>query len=74
LGHPKEASSDLAQASEIARREDAGYKTLQVAIALAQAEMALRERQFQEAIANSSRAPRACRPAEYLGKRTWKVF
>ena len=56
LGHPKEASSDLAQASEIARREDAGYKTLQVAIALAQAEMALRERQFQEAIANSSRA------------------
>jgi serine/threonine protein kinase/Tfp pilus assembly protein PilF len=56
LGHQKEASSDLAQASEIARREDAGYKTLQVAVDLALAEMALRERQFHEAIANSNRA------------------
>jgi serine/threonine protein kinase/Tfp pilus assembly protein PilF len=56
LGHQKEASSDLAQASEIAKREDAGYKTLQVAIELAQAEMALRERKFNDAIANSGRA------------------
>ena len=56
LGHPKEASSDLAQASAIAVRDDAGYKSLQVAIELAQAEMALRERQFHEAIAISNQA------------------
>ena len=56
LGHQKEASGDIAQASEIAKKDDASYKTLQVAIELAQAEMALSERKFSEVIASIDRA------------------
>src|SRR3989440_2096794 len=56
LGHEKEAGSDMAQASEIAKKDQAGYKTLQVAIELAQAEMALSERKFSEVIASADRA------------------
>jgi len=56
LGNQKEASSDMAQASEIAKKDDASYKTLQVAIELAQAEMALSERKFSEVIASADRA------------------
>jgi serine/threonine protein kinase/Tfp pilus assembly protein PilF len=56
LGHQKEASSDIAQASEIAKKDDASYKTLQVAIELDQAEMALSERKFSEVIASADRA------------------
>src|SRR5439155_613654 len=56
LGHQKEASSDMAQASEIAKKDDASYKTLQVAIELAQAEMALSERKFSDVIASADRA------------------
>src|SRR5947207_3985366 len=56
LGHQKEAGSDLAQASEIAKKDDASYKTLQVAIELDQAEMALSERKFSDAIASADRA------------------
>src|SRR5438132_6239011 len=56
LGHQKEASVDIAQASEIAKKDDASYKTLQVAIELAQAEMALSERNSRDAIAGADRA------------------
>ena len=56
LAHQKEANSDIAQASEIAKKDDAGYKTLQVAIELAQAETALKERRFGEVIADADRA------------------
>jgi serine/threonine protein kinase/tetratricopeptide (TPR) repeat protein len=56
LGHQKEASSDMAEASEIAKKDDAGYKTLQVALELAQAEMALSERKFSDVIASADRA------------------
>src|SRR5947208_8925201 len=56
LGHQKEASSDIAQAYEIAKKDDASYKTLQVAIELTQAEMALSERNFREAMAGADRA------------------
>ena len=56
LGHQKEASSDLAQAAEIAKKDDASYKTLQVAIALSQAEMRLAEHQYREAIASIDNA------------------
>src|SRR5437588_1052753 len=56
LGHQKEASSDMAQASEIAKKDDASYKTLQVAIELAQAEIALSERKFSDVIASADRA------------------
>jgi serine/threonine protein kinase/Tfp pilus assembly protein PilF len=56
LGHQKEANGDIAQASEIAKKDDASYKTLQVAIELAQAEMALSERKFSEVIASIDRA------------------
>jgi tetratricopeptide (TPR) repeat protein len=56
LGHEKEASSDIAQASEIAKKDDASYKTLQVAIELAQAEVALKERRFSDVIAGADRA------------------
>lgn len=56
LGHEKEAGSDLAQASEIAKKDDASYKSLQVAIELAQAEIALSDRNFREAIAGADRA------------------
>src|SRR5256886_13454930 len=56
LGHQKEASSDMAQASEIAKKDDASYKSLQVAIELAQAEMALSERKFSDVIARADRA------------------
>src|SRR5205807_2636100 len=56
LGHEKEAGSDMAQASEIAKKDDAGYKTLQVAIELAQADMALGERKFSDVIASADRA------------------
>ena len=53
LGHGKEASSDMAQASDIAKKDDAGYKTLQVAIELAQAEMALSDRNFLKGLAQA---------------------
>jgi len=56
LGHQKDASSDITQASEIAKKDDAGYKTLQVLIELAQAEMALSERKFSAVIASADRA------------------
>jgi tetratricopeptide (TPR) repeat protein/predicted Ser/Thr protein kinase len=56
LGHQKEASSEMTQASEIAKKDDASYKTLQVAIELAQAEMALSERRSSEVIASADRA------------------
>src|SRR5205085_880461 len=56
LGHQREAGSDIAQASEIAKKDEASYKTLQVAIELAQAEMALSERNFREAMAGADRA------------------
>jgi tetratricopeptide (TPR) repeat protein len=56
LGHQKEASSDMGQAAEIAKKDDVSYKTLQVAIELAQAEMALNERNFRAAIAGADRA------------------
>jgi len=56
LGHQKEAGSDIAQASEIAKKDDAGYKTLQVEIELAQAEMALSERKFSNVMASAYRA------------------
>jgi serine/threonine protein kinase/Tfp pilus assembly protein PilF len=56
LGHGKGASSDMAQASDIAKKDDASYKTLQVAIELAQAEMALSDRNFRDAIAGADRA------------------
>lgn len=56
LGHQKEAGSDMAQASEIAKKDDASYKTLQVAIELAQAEMALSGRKFSEVITSADRA------------------
>lgn len=56
LGHQKEASGDMAEASEIAKKDEASYKTLQVAIELAQAEMALSERKFSEVIASADRA------------------
>jgi tetratricopeptide (TPR) repeat protein len=56
LGHQKEAGSDLAQAAEIAKKDDASYKTLQVAIEMTQAEIALSDRNFGEAIAAADRA------------------
>jgi tetratricopeptide (TPR) repeat protein/tRNA A-37 threonylcarbamoyl transferase component Bud32 len=56
LGHKQEAGSDFAEASEIAKRDDAGSKGLQVAIELDRAEIALAERQFHEAIAGVDRA------------------
>lgn len=56
LGHNKEANDDLAQASDIAKKDDASYKTLQVAIALNQAETRLAERKFSEAIAEVDHA------------------
>jgi len=56
LGHQKEAGVDIAQASEIAKKDEAGYKTLQVAIELDQAEMALSERKFSEVITSADRA------------------
>jgi serine/threonine protein kinase/tetratricopeptide (TPR) repeat protein len=56
LGHQKEASGDMAEASEIAKKDDASYKTLQVAIELAQAQMALSERRFSDVIASADRA------------------
>jgi tetratricopeptide (TPR) repeat protein len=56
LGHQKEASADMSAASEIAKRDDAGYRTLQVAIEMSQAEMYLADRQFREAIARIDRA------------------
>src|SRR5437762_6527870 len=56
LGHQKEAGSDMAQASEIAKKDDASYKTLQVEIELAQAEMALSERKFSNVMASADRA------------------
>src|SRR2546421_12197665 len=46
----------MAQASEIAKKDQGGYKTLQVAIELAEAEMALSERKFSEVIASADRA------------------
>jgi tetratricopeptide (TPR) repeat protein/predicted Ser/Thr protein kinase len=52
LGHEKEAANDIAAASEIAKRDETGYKTLQVAIELEQAEMRLAERQSRKAIAS----------------------
>src|SRR5438128_10266894 len=56
LGHQKEAGVDIAQASEIAKKDEASYKTLQVAIELDQAEMALSERKFSAVIASADRA------------------
>ncbi len=56
LGHQKEADSDLAQAAEIANKDEVSYKTLQVAIELAQAEMALNDRNYRAAIASTDRA------------------
>jgi len=56
LGHRQEAAGDIAQASEIAKKDDAGYKTLQVMLELTQADMALTERKFSEVIAGADRA------------------
>jgi serine/threonine protein kinase/tetratricopeptide (TPR) repeat protein len=56
LGHQEEAGSDMAQASEIAKKDDASYKPLQVAIELTQAEMALSERKFSDVITDADRA------------------
>jgi tetratricopeptide (TPR) repeat protein len=56
LGQQEEASSDITQASEIAKKDDASYKTLQVVIELARAQMALNERKFSEVIASADRA------------------
>ncbi len=55
LGHQKEANGDMAEASEIAKKDDASYKTLQVAIELTRAEMALSERKFSEVITSADR-------------------
>jgi len=56
LGHQKEATTDMEQASDIAKKDDASYKPLHVAIELAQAEMALSERRFSDVIADVDRA------------------
>jgi len=56
LGRQQDASADIAAASEIAKRDEAGYKALQVAIELDRAEMALSGRQFRDAIASVDRA------------------
>ncbi len=56
LGRQKEAGSDIAEALEIAKKDEAGYKALLVVIELAQAEIALRERRFAEVIATSDKA------------------
>jgi tetratricopeptide (TPR) repeat protein/predicted Ser/Thr protein kinase len=56
LGHRDEAKSDLKQASEIAKRDDSNFKTLQALIALAEAQIALSERQFGEVIVKSQTA------------------
>jgi serine/threonine protein kinase/Tfp pilus assembly protein PilF len=56
LGHQQDAENYFAQATEIAKKDDAGYKTLQIVIALTQAEMALTERKFIDVIASSDRA------------------
>ena len=56
LGHQKDAENNFAQAAEIAKKDDAGYKTLQVTIELTRADMALRERRFSDVIASADRA------------------
>ena len=56
LGQPEEAANDLKQASEIAKRDDSSFKTLQALIALAEAQIALADRQFSEVIAKSQTA------------------
>ncbi|HEX6188323.1 MAG TPA: tetratricopeptide repeat protein [Pyrinomonadaceae bacterium] len=56
LGHRDEATRDLKQASEIAKRDDSNFKTLQALIALAEAQIALSERQFGEVIVKSQTA------------------
>jgi tetratricopeptide (TPR) repeat protein/predicted Ser/Thr protein kinase len=56
LGHRDEATRDLKQASEIAKRDDSNFKTLQALISLAEAQIALSERQFGEVIVKSQTA------------------
>lgn len=56
LGHRDEATSDLKQASEIAKRDDSNFKTLQALIALAEAQIAMSERKFGEVIAKTQTA------------------
>ena len=56
LGHEQEASGDIAQASEIAKKDDAGYKPLQVTIELTQADISLSQRKFSDAIASADHA------------------
>ncbi len=56
LGHQKEAATDIEQAAEIAKKDDAGYKTLQVTIELTKADMALSERRFSEVMTSVDRA------------------
>jgi serine/threonine protein kinase/Tfp pilus assembly protein PilF len=56
LGQQTEAAGDFAQASEIAKRDEKSYKALQVAIEMAQSEIALATRQFREAITHVDRA------------------
>lgn len=56
LGQPEEAANDLKQASEIAKRDDSSFKTLQALIALAEAQIALADRRFSEVIAKSQTA------------------
>lgn len=53
LGQPEEAANDLKQASEIAKRNDSSFKTLQALIALAETQIALSDRRFGEAVAQS---------------------
>lgn len=56
LGHRDQAASDLKQASEIAKRDDGNFKTLQALIALAEAQIALSDRRFGEVVAKSQTA------------------
>lgn len=56
LGQRDEATSDLKQASEIAKRDDSSFKTLQALIALNEAQIMLSDRQFGEVVAKSQTA------------------
>jgi tetratricopeptide (TPR) repeat protein/tRNA A-37 threonylcarbamoyl transferase component Bud32 len=56
LGRREEASNDLRQASEIAKRDESAFKKLQALIGLAEAQIALSDRQFGEAIRKSQGA------------------
>ncbi|MGZ5483038.1 MAG: tetratricopeptide repeat protein, partial [Pyrinomonadaceae bacterium] len=56
LGHREQADSDLKEASEIAKGDERGFKTLQALIGLVEAQLALSNRQFGEAMAKSQAA------------------